>query len=112
VNGLIRMGLGFAGVSDDLAAAIDAEIPGAARLVAACRKAQPDLLLLEPIFEKLMPLVQQAIALEAQVAPLIEQATPIVQRVYPALKAEQGDVTALLPVAEKVLAFVAGKTTG
>lgn len=86
MNGLIRMGLGFAGVSDALAVDIEQQVPGAQRLIAAARK-------LEPSFIKL--------------APLVAQAEPIVlNEIWPVIVAEYPDLMHLLPVAQQVFALL------
>lgn len=85
MNGLVRIALSLASVPDSLVADIERELPGASRLIAAAKVLKPDLEKLEPLYE---------------------QAEPIVQRMLPTIKAAWPDLAALLPVAEKVVAFI------
>lgn len=88
MNGMVKFALGVANVPDHLVSDIDANIPGAQRLIAAAKK-------LEPSIRKL--------------APLIDQATPIIMtEILPVIKAEYPDLMALLPIAGQVLEFVKG----
>lgn len=99
MNGLIKFALSLANVPSDLVAEVEADIPGAQRLIEAARKIQPDLQKLDPIITKLMPLLVQAL-------PLLEEGAPIVQRILPVIRAEQKDIADLLPTIQRVLAFV------
>lgn len=109
IGGLIRFGLGLANVPDDLVAEIDRQMPGAQRLIAAAKKIEPDLRLLQPAAEKLMPIIQQAFPLFEQAEPLIAEAMAPIGRILPVLRAEQDDLRAILPLAQRILAFVDGK---
>jgi hypothetical protein len=102
VNLLVKFGLGLANVPAELVDEIDKQLPGAARLIAVAKDLKPELEKLEPLIEKAMPIYAQA-------QPLIAEAGPIVADVLPRLKAAWPDIVALLPVAEKVIAFVEGK---
>jgi hypothetical protein len=104
VNGLIKVGLGLAGVPDTLVADIERQVPGGGRLVVAAKQVQPDVLKLEALWEQMSPHV-------AALLPLIEQALPIVNRVLPVIKAESPDLALVMPVAQRVLAFVDGQKT-
>lgn len=91
MNGMVRFAMGLAGVSDKLAADIEAEIPGAQRLIAAAQKLKPSI---------------------DKIAPHVEAITPVMMNeILPVLKAEYPDLMALLPVAQQVLELVKSKTT-
>lgn len=88
MNGVVRFALGVANVPDHMVADIDANIPGAQRLIAAAKK-------LEPAITKL--------------APHVEAMTPVLRdEVWPILLQEYPDLLALLPLAQQVLEFVKG----
>lgn len=109
ISGLIKFGLGLANVPSELVGEIEAALPGAERLIGVMKMIEPDLRLLQPVVEKLMPIVQQAFPLFEQAEPLIAESMAPVARIIAAYKAEQGDIRALLPLAQKILAFADGK---
>lgn len=99
MNGLIRFGLGLAGLPSATAADLDKAMPGIGRLIATAKQLDPILRKLEPIGEQAMPHIKALLPLLEQAMPLIDQATPV-------LKAEYPDFAAVLPVLQQLAAFV------
>jgi hypothetical protein len=102
MNILVRIGLGLAQVPAELIDELDAKLPGAGRLIAAAKALEPEL-------QKLAPIVEKAVPIYDQVKPLVDEAMPIIKDVLPKVTATWPDLVALLPLAEKAIAFMDAK---
>lgn len=90
MNGLIKLALEFAHMSDAEISDLDKALPGLARLSVAAKE-------LEPILTKAAPLVEQ-------LQPLALQAWPIVQKAWP-------DIVVVTPTIQELIEFASQKGT-
>lgn len=88
ISNAIRFGLGLAGMSEAQVNDLDAKLPGAQRVAAACKLAEPEL---------------------TAVLPLLEQAEPHLAKIYAILKPVYPDIVASTPTIENLLEWVQSK---
>lgn len=102
MQALIKFGLGVAGMPDKTVAEIDANLPGAASLIADVKR-------LEPLLKQAQPLIEALVAIYAQAKPHIDALTPIMQAALPIAKVAYPKAMALVPTAQDIIAFVEDK---
>ncbi len=102
MNGGLKFGLGFTGMSAAEIADLEAKLPAMQRAGAALAQLEPLLKQAEPHLEVLAPLLTQALPHIAALLPLAAQASSIVKPVWP-------DITASTPTLLALLAFAEGK---
>lgn len=95
MNGLIKFALVLAGLPTATIADIDADLPGAGRLIEAAKQLGPILSQAQPHIEAITPHIEALL-------PLLNKAMPILKAAYP-------DIVAILPTAKEIIAFVGEK---